>query len=307
MTRPTVDIVVPFAGERNALDRLCTRLRRLELAPGDTIVVVDNTPRPKTGGQPPGEPMVVVASERSTPGYARNRGAERGGAEWLVFLDADTEPPADLLERYFDPPPTSETGLLAGGVIDEPVAPRTSAPARYAYLRGTLNQNRTLEMGRWSFAQTANVACRRSAFEALGGFREDIRAGEDADLSYRMKERGWRLERRDQAAVVHLSRRTLGGFIAQAALHGAGSAWVERNYPGAFPSRRRLGLTWWAVRTAVRGVIDAVRFRDRDRLIHGSYEPLWELCFEFGRSLSVEDRLRRPGSMRSRADNLRPR
>jgi GT2 family glycosyltransferase len=209
-----------------------------------------------------------------------------------MFLDADTEPTdAGLLDRYFEPLPDPETVLLAGGIVDEPVAPDAPGPARYAHLRRTLSQERTLGGDeRFAFAQTANLACRRAAFAAAGGFREDIRAAEDADLSYRLKAAGGRIERREHAAVIHHNRRTVRAFIAQAALHGAGAAWLDSHYPGAFPARRLPGLAWWGLRTSARGAARRLRTGDRDALIQGIYEPLWELAFELGRSRSVHER-----------------
>ena len=55
----------------------------------------------------------LSAAERQTPGYARNRGVAQGRAPWIVFLDADTEPSPDLLDRYFETPPAEDTALLA--------------------------------------------------------------------------------------------------------------------------------------------------------------------------------------------------
>lgn len=105
-----------------------------------------------------------------------------------------------------------------------------------------MSQDNTLQRGRWGFAQTANAACRRLAFEAVQGFREDIRSAEDADLTYRLRAAGWELERREGAAVVHRSRQSVSGFVVQKAGHGAGAAWLNRTYPGSFPARRRPGL-----------------------------------------------------------------
>jgi GT2 family glycosyltransferase len=285
-----VDVVVPFRGTPEALDQLTHTLSLLRLSPGDTLLVVDNTPHRASVRPPsPAGVPILAASERLTPGYARNRGAERGRAEWLVFLDADVEPPPDLLERYFDPAPAATTVLLAGGIRDEAAPPDAPGPARYAYLRETLSQDRTLAREeRFAFAQSANVACRRDAFDAIGGFREDIRAGEDADLSYRLKAAEGKIERREHASVIHRNRATLRAFLAQAARHGAGSAWVERRYPGAFPSRRRPGLIWWALRTMALGFSRGALSGERDRRVVAIYEPLWELAFEFGRSRSAQ-------------------
>jgi mycofactocin glycosyltransferase len=286
-TRPRVDVVVPFAGSGEAGSALERRLAGLRLREGDTVTVVDNGPSPPLAG---GE--VVHAPEIPTPAYARNRGAARGRAEWIVFLDADVEPLADLLDLYFDPLPGERVGLVAGGVIDEPVTEGPSA-AVYAAARASMSQDTTFAHGRYAFAQTANCAVRRAALEAVGGFREHIRAGEDADLCYRLAAAGWEVERREPAAAVHLSRRTVRSLLAQSACHGSGAAWLDRAYPGSFPARRRRGLVWWAVRDGTPRLLAAARRRDRRAAVLALLDPLTTLAYEFGRSLPNERRARR--------------
>jgi mycofactocin glycosyltransferase len=295
--RPSVDVVVPFRGQPAALRELRSHLASLRLRPGDSMVVVDNTPGPAPLEERSGEEVPVIhAADCTTPGCARNRGAARGKAEWLVFLDADVVPPPELLDRYFDSPPREATGLLAGGVKDEPVPAGARAVPRYLYIRRSMSQDDTFRFGAWGFPKTANAACRRAAFDAVGGFREDIRSAEDADLSFRLKDAGWEVERREGAVVVHRSRQTVREFIAQKAVHGAGAAWIAREYPGTFPARRRPGLVWWGVRTAARGLVSAARSRDRDKALWAVFEPLEQLTVEFGRSLSNE----RPRSLASK-------
>jgi glycosyltransferase involved in cell wall biosynthesis len=289
MSRPAVDVVVPFAGSPAALNELAARLTRLKLRAGDSALIVDNNPgqERRQGRYDNGIP-ILTSAERSTPGFARNRGAARGGAPWIVFLDADTAPPEDLLDRYFDPAPRPRTALIAGGVRDEPVPKDGLAAVRYAYIREAMSQQNTFSFGSWSYPTTSNVAVRRAAFDAVGGFREDIRAAEDADMTYRLKRAGWEVERRESADVTHRSRRTVWSFVVQKAVHGAGGAWLNRQYPGCLPARRRPGLTWWAIRTVARGLTAAVRSRDRDRALWAIFHPLELLVWELGRSLPNE-------------------
>jgi len=260
--RPGVDVVVPFRGDRTELEATRARLELLRLGDGDTLEVVDNT---------------------ATPGYGRNRGAERGSAEWLVFIDADVVPAADLLDRYFDPLPGPETAVIGGGVADEPVPHGAPIAARYAHIRGLMNQDNTFGWGEWAFAQTVNAAVRREAFEAVGGFREDIRAAEDADLCFRLKRAGWRLERREEAGVVHLSRGSVRDLARQLMVHGAGGAWLDREYPGSVPPKRWPGLLWWCARAAASGLVEAARTRDRDPAIVGLLGPVENVAYELGR------------------------
>lgn len=272
-----MDVIVPFRGSSEALERLRKRLAALSLRRGDSVIVVDNTP-----GRGDAD------AEIPTPAFARNRGAARGTAEWLVFFDADTQPPPDLLDRYFDPPPGERTGLIGGGVIDEPAPPDAPAVARYAHLRRGMSQQDTFDFGEWGYPKTANVACRRVAFEEVGGFREGIRAAEDADLTYRLRGAGWEVERREDAAVVHASRKTVRGFLAQQALWGAGGAWLDRAYPGSVPLVGNPGLLNWAARAGAGGLLTAARRRDRDAAILAIFRPLEALAWQFGRLLPNE-------------------
>ena len=114
MEREAADVVVPVAGSAEEVRAVLARMRGLRLRSGDTLTVVDNR------GTGVDEPDVLVATRTPTSYHARNAGALRGSAPWLVFLDADVEAPADLLDRLLAPPPGERVGVIAGTVLDEP-------------------------------------------------------------------------------------------------------------------------------------------------------------------------------------------
>lgn len=277
--RPAADVVVPVATDAAGLSAVLERLRGLALGAGDTLTVVDNR------GVGVVDSQVLIATGIRSSYHARNRGAERGAAPWIVFLDADVEPPPDLLDRLLDPTPGEGVGVLAGGVVDgPPAADGGPAAVRYAALRASMAQETVLAHGEWAFAQTAHAAFRRSAFDAAGGFHEHVRSGGDADLCWRLLRAGWRLESRPAATVVHRNRATVGGLLRQRARHGSGAAWLGRRWPGALPPRRLPGLAAWGARRAIAGVGAAVR-GDRDAALLGLLDGPATLAFELGRRL----------------------
>src|SRR4051812_5946544 len=108
MSRPAVDVVVPFAGSDDALGDLLERMGALERRDGDTLTIVDNRAAAAAAAavdadaaadarraDPPDAdvPHVIAASGQQSSYYARNRGAELGRAPWILFLDADVDPP----------------------------------------------------------------------------------------------------------------------------------------------------------------------------------------------------------------------
>jgi GT2 family glycosyltransferase len=271
--------------ERRAL------IARMSVLGAEGLVVVDN------GADPPGgdDPRVLHAPRRPSSYYARNAGARRGRAEWIVFLDDDTAPDADLLERYFIPPPDERTAVLAGEVRDEAPEDIASLPlaARFAALRAPMDQSNTLGHGKWAYAQTANVAVRRAAFEAVGGFQETVRSGGDADLCFRLKEAGWGLEERPFAIAGHRNRTTLRALARQRARHGAGAAWLDALYPGSFPGDHGPRRIVRSCRQLARAVADRLR-GDRDAATVGFVGLVFHWSFELGRLFSndVEERPR---------------
>lgn len=282
MTRPAVDVVVPFAGADEALEDLLERLRAIELRGGDSLTVVDNRPGSRDRGA-----IVIADPVQQSSYHARNRGAARGRAPWLLFIDADVDPSPDILDRYFEPLPAEDVGLLAGGVQDEPLPERPTRAERYAVMAEQMSQVRTLRAGPWAYAQTANAAVRREAFEQVGGFTEGIRSGGDADLCFRLRVVGWRLDSRERAGVIHHNRASTRSFLRQKARHGAGAAWLNDIYPGSFPPRdRRLWLRR-LLRELRTGALLAARGRG-DEAVDLLFPTIAVWAFELGRLLPNE-------------------
>ena len=281
--RPAVDVVVPFRGDDASRRSLLATLQSLRLAAGDTLTVVDNGPP----GRPPSEQgarSVIVCTDVASSYYARNRGAERGHADWILFLDGDVVPPPNLLDSYFTRPPAETVGVMAGAVLDEPVASsgRVNPAARYAELHAAMGQHNTLDDGQWGYAQTANCAVRRAAFDAVDGFVEDVRSGGDADLCFRIRRLGWEIVARPEAAAVHHSRRTLKAMLRQRARHGSGARWLNETYPGSFPSRLRAGDLLWTLRETP-AIIGVLARRADDGAIADGVKVLSHWAFELGR------------------------
>ncbi len=244
--RPPVSVIIPFAGGTRELDRLVESLDTLERREDDELIVVDNRAAGRGGAAHPIPGKIVLhrASAIASPAFARNQGARVASGEWLVFIDADTRPSPRLIDEYFSPPPGPQTAVLAGGIID--VATDRGLVARHDVARHRMSQKMTLRREGLPYAQTANCAVRRSAFKEVGGFEEQARAGEDADLCFRLQRAGWSLEERAAAWVEHEARRTLRACLGQNLLHGSGARWLNERYPGEFPTP---GPRWLLVRT----------------------------------------------------------
>ncbi len=289
--RPPVSVIVPFTGSDEQLTRLLLSLTALRLRDDDEVIVADNRPGARGAPERRGRVRVYAAAGVASPGFARNRAAALAGGEWLVMIDADTEPTPTLLDDYFAPLPQPATAVLAGGILDRPGG--RGLAARHSAARAQMSHRATLARGPWSYAQSANCAVRRDAFVRAGGFAEDARAGEDADLCFRLRADGWELEERFGAGVTHRSRVTLRGLLEQLARHGAGAAWAERRHPGAFPAPGAAATAARLARCLARAGLAALRGR-REATLTALVEAAEAIAFETGRRLSNRARLIAP-------------
>jgi GT2 family glycosyltransferase len=231
--RGTVSVVMPFAGDVAARAEAIGALLALRVGPGDELILADNSSLAGSRRLTSAGVKVVAAGAERSPAHARNVGAEHAIGEWILFLDSDTRPPADLLEDYFELPIEPDVGALAGELVPE-IAGQTLA-SRYGAAKNFLSQEAHLAHAYLPRAVAANLLVRRSAFEQVGGFYEGVRAAEDTDFTWRLQSAGWRLELRRGAQVEHRYRTTLGELRRQWRGYAAGRAWLARRYDGFTP------------------------------------------------------------------------
>lgn len=231
--RPSVSVVVPFRGDRAAANRMLAALRWLDLRDGDEAIVADNTAGGLLGTMQVGEVQVVNAPRLRSSYHARNAGVRAATGDWLLFMDADCVPQADLLAAYFSEPIADDCGALAGQILGDP--DQRSFAARYARSRKLFDHADGLIQAAEGGAAAGNLLVRRTAFDGIGHFTEGIRSGGDLDLCRRLPAAGWRLDFRAQALVHHRHRATLPSLLGAIARYGAGARWLNERYPGSSP------------------------------------------------------------------------
>jgi Glycosyl transferase family group 2 len=243
--RPPVSVVMPFAGSRDEAWAAIEALGRLHLLDGDELLLADNAGAFANTGEgglevhtSTGVSVAIAGAEgERSPAHARNAGAAAAGdhTEWILFLDADTVAPPELLDRYFAEPIADDVGAVAGGIVATPLEPSAGIVARYGAHKNFLDAGAHLAHPFMPRAAAANLLVRRAAFDAVGGFFEGLRAAEDTDFSWRLQHAGWTLIGRPSAAVEHHYRDSLRALRRQWRGYAAGRAWLGRRYDGFAP------------------------------------------------------------------------
>lgn len=175
-------VVVPAHDEAAELPRTLARLHEgLAAAARDyEIVVVDNASRDATAAVARAHGARVVHESHRQIGRARNTGARATAGPYLLFVDADTWPSAELLGTVLA---RLDAGACGGGAL---VAMERLPNRVYRYGLRLWNAI----AARWSLAAGCFIFVRRDAFEAVGGFDERVYAGDEVLLSRRLRRWG---------------------------------------------------------------------------------------------------------------------
>ena len=154
------------------------------------IIVVDNDSDDSTADVALALSATVAREALHNVARVRNTGAKRSNGETIVFVDADTVVPDNLLSRIVE---AMSDDACFGGAVDTDYRPRKLTVQAYLELWRLIGKLTGM-------AQGATQFCRKDVFLSLKGYDETLFMGEDVDLYWRLK----RFAKRQNGRVVFI-------------------------------------------------------------------------------------------------------
>jgi glycosyltransferase involved in cell wall biosynthesis len=287
MNAVSVSVVIPVLNGAHTIgDTLRSLARQVPLRGFCETIVVDN-------GSTDGtlelvEELGVRLLHATTRGAAaaRNAGLRAARGDIVVCCDADTILTRRWLVEMTAAFDDAAVTLAAGRIVCYP--PKTGAE-RYLATSGVYDVERAVCRPWFPLAPSGNMAVRRTAALAVGGFDEAMLSAEDADFCYRVLcAYPGEIAYRADAMLFHRSRPTAAELRRQAWVYGEGVARLYRRYPDILPwDLRRVLLL--AARTAGRGVLPPLlaagrlmRIVPNEKVEFAVYHRLWTWWFWCG-------------------------
>lgn len=232
-----VVVIVPFGGGNVA--ELETQLRALAQssdAEGLQVLVAVNSkvatlPDTSAIATPAVGIDVIHAHDRRGASFARNAGVQASHQSTILFCDADDEVSASWARSLAQE--VSRTGGVASGPLDYDQLNEST-------LRWRDDAAHALpeKFGFKRFAPSCNLGISRLQFEAIGGWDENLAAGEDADLSWRAQLAGSSIAWAPNAVVHYRLRASLPETWRQYRSYGEGDRALLVKYASAGASIR---------------------------------------------------------------------
>ena len=238
-TEPSLSVVVPVLnGARTIADLLAALAGQKGLPSAPEIIVVDNGSTDGTQAiiashDDAAFPVALLSESRQGPSAARNRGLSAARGEIVAFLDADTLPTRSWLAELVKPFAGAAVTLVGGRTLD--YMPTTSVE-RYMSQAPTARLEYSFFRQHLNYIGAGNMAVRRQAALAIGGWDEDFYTAEDFDFCIRLARQGeGTMVHQPKAVLFNRHRRTARAMIRQAWGYGQGLGQIHLRYPNVVP------------------------------------------------------------------------
>lgn len=229
---PRVSVIVCTRDGSATLDACLASLGRLDYPDYEVLVVDDGSTRDIEAIALRHEFARYHRQEAAGLSVARNTGARLATGSILAYTDDDCIAEPDWLTRLaggFD-----EKKWVAVGGPNIPPTPRNRTEAIVASAPGA-PVHVLLDDEEAEHLPGCNLAIRKAALEAIGGFRPQYHAaGDDVDVCWRLREAGGLLRYVPGAMVWHHRRYQARAYLRQQAGYGAAEALLMRDHPRRF-------------------------------------------------------------------------
>jgi glycosyltransferase involved in cell wall biosynthesis len=239
---PRVSVVVCSRNGARTIRDTLEGLRRLEY-PDFEVIVVDDGSTDATAAIAREYPFSVISTPNGGLSAARNIGLSAATGVIVAYIDDDAWPDPHWL-HYLVATLTSGGHAGVGGPNLPPPGDGWIA-ACVGRAPGGPTQVLVTDTEA-EHVPGCNMAFRKAALEAIGGFDRQFRAaGDDVDVCWRLRDRGWTLGFSAAAVVWHHRRNSVRAYWRQQVGYGRAESMLERKWPERYNAA---GHAAWAGR-----------------------------------------------------------
>jgi len=246
---PTITVLVPCMNEEAVVRQTIERVFSSGYPAGKLeVVCVNDGSKDNTLNEMLAAQTRHITTENRGLSSARNTGMREAKGEIVAYIDDDAWPDPHWLTYL------AATFLRTShvGVGGPNIPPPDDGPIAHCVANAPGGPIHVLLTDQEAeHIPGCNMAFRKDALEAVGGFDHTFRiAGDDVDLCWRLQERGWTLGFSAAAMVWHRRRNSVKTYLKQQKNYGKAEAYLEKKWPEKYNAA---GHIPWAGRLYFKG------------------------------------------------------
>lgn len=234
--------------------------------PDYEVIVVDDGSTDETASIVHAYDVRSIETPNRGLSAARNTGLEAATGEIVVYLDDDAYPDPHWLLYVASTFRNTDHAAVGGPNIappDEDLVARCIDHTPGNPVHALLSDLEAEHL------PGCNIAFRKTALEAIGGFDPQFRiAGDDVDVCWRLQQRGWTLGFHPAAMVWHHRRGSIRAFWKQQRNYGKAEALLEMKWPEKY---NLYGHVPWRGRIYNKGSLLWSTLFQRSRIYYGTW------------------------------------
>jgi glycosyltransferase involved in cell wall biosynthesis len=233
-----ISVVVPVRNEEASIRTLLESLLNQTLKPAEIVITdsgsTDATPEIISEFMDRGEPIRMIRVTAALPGRGRNLAAARAASDWIAFIDAGTNPELNWLEALAERAEV-ESAADAADVVYGTYEPVTDSLFKLCAVIAYVAPPYEAEGRLIRPCSVVSVLMKRSVWEGVGGFPENLRSAEDLLFMRKIERANFKIVRAPDALVHWQVQSTASGtfrrFIGYARNNMRAGLWPEWQAP----------------------------------------------------------------------------
>ena len=209
-----ISFIVPLHNEETTIV-LCMEAIVAQMRSGDEVIVVDNGSSDSSISKINSfSNITIIEKPKCTIAAVRNAGAAIAKGDILAFIDADC-----VLSNYW-------RVEVAKSLKDDGVGAtgsKVDIPDDAVWIERVWYSQRDDKCSRVSYINSGNFVVRKSIFDKVGGFSEELITGEDSELGWRINKAGYAIINNPAIKSIHMGNpKNLENFYRKEKWHALG-------------------------------------------------------------------------------------
>lgn len=224
--KPSVSVIIPVYNGMNTLPNCLDSIEKQDYPKPLEIIIVDDGSKDGSGKYVESHGYKVIYQENLGPGLARNAGASASSGELLVFTDADCILDPNFITELAKP--IIENDIVGSQGIF--YSHQRNIVARFIQHEISERYNKQSKVQYIDWVATYGACYKRKVFLNNEGF-DDSYSSEDAEFSFRLAEKGYKMVLATKALCQHLHYESFFKFIKFKYKRAYWTIWLYKRYP----------------------------------------------------------------------------